>query len=138
MNTHRCFSISLLLTFIFLLPQSGNTQSVPEIVCHKWKVVWYADDGEQKDMDDKDQYLTIRPDGSGEMRMQGEKVGDVEWSVAEGKNQIYFSDDPDADPYLVKLSKFKKGVNLLMTGTLPGGTERKVYFKKMAGRPTGS
>ncbi len=76
-----------------IFAQKGDIASV---VTHKWKVIWYSDDGVEKNMLEKKQQLVLRADGSGEMSMMGEKVGPVTWTVAEGKDRITFQDDPIA------------------------------------------
>ena len=107
---------------------------IAQVVTHKWKVIWYSDNGVVKNMEDKKQQLVLRADGSGEMFMLGSKVGDVIWSVAKGKNKINFQDDPTTPAYLVKVSKFKSGSNMLFTGMMPNGEERKVYFEVLSGK----
>jgi hypothetical protein len=119
-----------------LVAQPGFSQKgdIGKVVAHKWRVIWFSDDGVEKNMEDKKQQLILRPDGSGEMFMMGQKIGDVVWTVAEGKDQITFQDDPTTPAYLVKVSKYKKGKNMLFTGTLPTGVERKVYFEILSGK----
>ncbi len=114
-----------------LFAQKGDIASV---VTHKWKVIWYSDDGVEKNMLEIKQQLVLRADGSGEMSMMGEKVGPVTWTVAEGKDRITFQDDPIAPAYVVKVSKYKNGKNMLFTGELPNGTIRKVYFEMLSGK----
>lgn len=111
--------------------QKGN---IGTVVAHKWRVIWFSDDGVEKNMEAKKQQLVLREDGTGEMSMMGQKVGDVKWTVAPGKDKITFQDDPLAEPYLVKVSKYKKGLNMLFTGTMPNGVERKVYFERLLGK----
>ena len=125
----------LMLVGIFLsqnaIAQKGDIASV---VTHKWRVIWYSDDGVEKNMLEKKQQLVLRADGTGEMFMLGEKVGPVTWSVAEGKDKITFQDDPVAPAYIVKVTKYKNGKNMLFTGELPTGTIRKVYFEMLSGK----
>jgi hypothetical protein len=111
--------------------QKGDIASV---VTHKWRVIWYSDDGVEKNMLEKKQQLVLRADGTGDMFMLGEKVGPVTWAVAEGKDKITFQDDPFAPAYVVKVTKYKNGKNMLFTGTLPTGTIRKVYFEMLSGK----
>lgn len=114
-----------------LAAQKGD---IGAVVAHKWKVIWFSDDGVEKNMEDKKQQLILKSDGTGEMYMMGQLVGPVIWSVAEGKDKINFQDDAQAPPYLVKVSKYKKGINMLFTGTMPNGIERKVYFERLSGK----
>jgi hypothetical protein len=131
--------IAILLVLVFfgilskdqIFAQKGDIASV---VTHKWKVIWFSDDGVEKNMLEKKQQLVLRADGTGEMSMMGEKVGPVTWTVAEGKDRITFQDDPIAPPYVVKVSKYKNGKNMLFTGELPNGTIRKVYFEMLSGK----
>ena len=58
-------------------------------MAHKWKIIWFSDDGKEQNMEAKKQQLIMKSDGTGQMFMMGEKVGDVVWSVA-GKNKINF------------------------------------------------
>lgn len=132
----RIYSSLLLVLLGLLVFGNANAQKgdIGAVVAHKWRVIWYSDDGVEKNMEDKKQQLVMRSDGTGEMFMLGQKVGDVTWKVAEGKDQIYFQDDPLAAPYLVKVSKYKKGKNMLFTGKLPTGILRKVYFERLSGK----
>jgi hypothetical protein len=123
----------LLLLLLLALPGMAQRPDVKDIVAHKWRVIWYSDDGKVQNMEAKKQQLVLRPDGTGQASMMGEKVGDIVWSVA-GKNKIYFQDDPSVPAYLVKVSKYKNGINMLFTGTLPNGYERKVYFERLSGK----
>lgn len=125
------------MVMVLALVVAGQAYSqkgdIGAVVAHKWKVIWYSDDGDEKNMEAKKQQLLLREDGSGEMSMMGQKVGDVKWTVAKGKDRITFQDDPLAEPYLVKVSKYKGGLNMLFTGTLPNGVVRKVYFERLLG-----
>ncbi|MFN8393919.1 MAG: hypothetical protein U0176_04525 [Bacteroidia bacterium] len=124
----------LMLTLIAAGTASAQKGNIAAVVAHKWRVIWYSDNGEEKNMEAKKQQLILREDGTGEMFMMGQKVGDVNWMVASGKDKITFQDDPLAEPYLVKVSKYKKGLNMLFTGTMPNGVERKVYFERLLGK----
>ncbi len=129
---HASVLIPLLL-LVFAAPAFGQRYDLQQVVAHKWKVIWYADDGVEHNMEAKKQQLIMKSDGSGQMFMLGEKIGDVVWSVT-GKNTINFQDDPLSAPYSVKVSKYKKGKNMLFTGTMPTGVVRKVYFEILSGK----
>jgi hypothetical protein len=127
----------ILLLTLFCLTLFGSLQAqkrdLKDVITRKWKILWYADDGVEKNMEDKKQYLVLRKDGTGTMSMLGEKVGDVTWSIA-GRKKIYFSDFESAPPYLVKVTKYKTGKNMLFTGTMPNGVVREIYFQAMSGK----
>lgn len=131
------FSICLILVVLGILSSPSafaQKGDIGKVVAHKWKVIWFSDDGVVKNMEDKKQQLILRSDGTGEMFMLGQKVGDVAWSVAEGKDRITFQDDPQFPAYLVKVTKYKKGTNMLFTGEMPTGIIRKVYFEILSGK----
>lgn len=122
------------LLFILLgVAAMGQRVDIKDVVAHKWRVIWYADDGNEINMEAKKQHLILRSDGSGEASMLGAKVGDIVWSVA-GKKKIFFQDDPNVPAYLVTVSKYKGGQNMLFTGTMPNGIVRKVYFERLMGK----
>ena len=129
---HKTPTIILLL-LLYAGVAMAQKPDLQQVVAHKWKVIWYADDGKEQNMEAKKQQLIMKSDGTGQMFMMGEKIGDVLWSVA-GKNKINFQDDPAGPAYLVKVSKYKKGDNMLFTGTMPTGVERKVYFQILSGK----
>lgn len=124
----------IMVAMLYVQVAVAQKTDIAKVVTHKWRVIWFSDDKVVKNMEARKQQLVLRANGSGEMFMMGEKVGDVTWSVAEGKDQIYFQDDPQSPPYLVKVSKYKKGKNMLFTGTLPTGVVRKVYFEILSGK----
>ena len=114
-------------------PVVAQKLDLKQVISHKWKVIWFSDDGVKQMMEVKKQQLIMKSDGTGQMFMMGQKVGDVAWSVI-GKNTINFQDDPTYAGYTVKVSKYKKGKNMLFTGILPTGVERKVYFEMLSGK----
>lgn len=126
---------AIFLTGIFCLTifssLSAQKWDLQEVIPHKWKILWYSDDGVVKNMEDKKQFLVLRKDGTGTMSMLGEKVGDVTWTVI-GRKSINFADLESAPPYKVKVTGFKKGNNMLWTGTMPNGVVRKVFFERMS------
>lgn len=126
-------STILILLLLFTGTAFAQKYDLQQVVAHKWKIIWFSDDGKEQNMEAKKQQLIMKSDGTGQMFMMGEKVGDVVWSVA-GKNKINFQDDPASPPYLVTVSKYKKGDNMLFTGTMPTGVERKVYFQVLSGK----
>jgi hypothetical protein len=121
---------ALLLTGPSLAAQKPDLK---QVVAGKWKVIWYADDGKEINMEAKKQQLVLKSDGSGKMSMMGENVGEVVWSVVD-KKHINFQDDPTSQPYLVKVSKYKNGRNMLFTGTMPTGVVREVYFEALSSK----
>lgn len=135
MRTHILRSTSLLALLMLGFMIQGHAQSadLKSVCTGKWKVIWFADDGKEQNMEDKKQIMTLRSDGSGETQMLGQKVCDVKWEVV-GKNTITFQDDPASPPYIVKVSKYKSGTNMLFTGRMPTGVQRKVYFQALSSR----
>jgi hypothetical protein len=130
--------LTLLIAFVLLLGTNAATAQKPDlstVISHKWRVIWFSDDGVEKNMEAKKQQMHLHADGKGEVYMLGQKVGDVTWTLADGKDMIRWADDPAApEGYLVKVSKYKKGKNMLFTGTLPSGVVRKVYFEILSGK----
>ncbi len=123
----------LLLLFLMAPPLAAQKLDLTQVVAHKWKVIWFSDDGAMQMMEAKKQQLIMKSNGTGQMFMMGEKIGDVVWSVT-GKNEINFQDEPNTPGYRVKVSKYKKGKNMLFTGKLPTGVEREVYFEVLSGK----
>lgn len=107
-------------------------EEVKEKICGKWKVVWFSDNGKVVQMEERNQILILRRDGTGKMSMANEPVGDATWTVLK-KNKITFSDDPTFPPNLVKFKSSNDGKNLLFTTKMPNGTTRKVYFRALSG-----
>jgi hypothetical protein len=134
---HRSARLVLLSAMLLLIGLPGfafgQKGDISSVVTGKWKVIWYSDNGVEQNMEASKQQLILLQDGTGTMFMQGAKVGDVSWSPA-GKNKINFSDAEGAPPYLVKVSQYKKGPNMLFTSTMPNEVVRKVYFERLASR----
>jgi hypothetical protein len=126
----------LLLALVCLMGTALNAQkvSLSTYLVHKWRIIWYADNGDRKNMEAKKQQLHLRADGTGTMYMLGEVVGPVTWSVA-AKKKILFSDDPIAPAYLVTVKTDKTGKTMLFTGTMSNGVKRQVFFEVLSGKP---
>jgi hypothetical protein len=127
------FLFSFLFITLIALPSMAQKVDLNKVIAHKWRVIWFSDDGVEHNMEAKKQQLIMKSDGTGQMFMLGEKIGDVVWSVT-GKNTINFQDDPQTPAYSVKVSKYKKGKNMLFTGKMPTGVMRKVYFEILSGK----
>ena len=126
-------ALTCLILLLFVQRVAAQKPDLQTVVAHKWKVIWFADDGQKKMMESKKQQLVMKSNGTGQMFMMGEKIGDVKWSVVD-KSHINFQDDPESQPYLVKVSKYKKGDNMLFTGKMPTGVVRQVYFEILSGK----
>lgn len=131
----RTFYLSGVFALLFLWAggQRAFSQSITDQIVGKWKVVWFSDDKKEIDMEEKNQLLVLRRDGTGTMTMGGQKVGDATWSEL-GKKKIAFADDPSVPAYTVKIKMSNDGNNMLFAGKMPNGVTRRVYFRALSSK----